>query len=39
MEKYFSMQFKDAGAGDTMTREELWTAIVDMRQKNQSKKN
>ena len=34
MEKYFSMQFKDAGAGDTMTREELWTAIVDMRQKN-----
>ena len=34
MEKYFSMQFKDAGSGDTMTREELWTAIVDMRQKN-----
>ena len=34
MQKYFSMQFKDAGSGDTMTREELWTAIVDMRQKN-----
>ena len=29
MEKYFAMQFKDAGSGDTMTREELWTAIVD----------
>ena len=25
---------KNAGSGDTMTREELWTAIVDMRQKN-----
>ena len=34
MEKYFSMQFKDAGSGDTMTREELWSAIVDMRRKN-----
>jgi len=38
MEKYFSMQFKDAGAGDTMTREELWTAIVDMRKKNPAPK-
>ena len=34
MEKYFAMQFKDAGSGDTMTREELWTAIVDARKKN-----
>ncbi len=34
MEKYFAMQFKDAGSGDTMTREELWSAIVDMRKKN-----
>ena len=38
MEKYFEMQFKDAGAGDTMTREELWTAIVDMRSKNPAPK-
>ena len=38
MEKYFAMQFKDAGAGDTMTREELWTAIVDMRKKNPAPK-
>ena len=34
MEKYFAMQFKNAGSGDTMTREELWTAIVDAREKN-----
>ena len=34
MQDYFSKQFKDAGSGDTMTREELWTAIVDMRKKN-----
>ena len=39
MEKYFAMQFKDAGSGDTMTREELWTAIVDMRQKNPVKES
>ncbi len=38
MEKYFAMQFKDAGSGDTMTREELWTAIVDMRKKNPAPK-
>ena len=38
MEKYFAMQFKSAGAGDTMTREELWTAIVDMRKKNPAPK-
>ena len=38
MEKYFAMQFKNAGAGDTMTREELWTAIVDMRKKNPAPK-
>lgn len=38
MEKYFAMQFKDAGSGDTMTREELWTAIVDMRRKNPAPK-
>ena len=34
MEKYFAMQFKNAGSGDTMTREELWSAIVDARGKN-----
>ena len=34
MEKYFAMQFKNAGSGDTMTREELWSAIVDARKKN-----
>lgn len=34
MQDYFSKQFKNAGSGDTMTREELWTAIVDMRKKN-----
>ena len=39
MEKYFAMQFKDAGSGDTMTREELWTAIVDARQKNPVKES
>lgn len=39
MEKYFEMQFKDAGSGDTMTREELWTAIVDMRKKNPVKES
>ena len=33
MQDYFK-RFKDAGSGDTMTREELWTAIVDMRRKN-----
>ena len=38
MEKYFAMQFKDAGSGDTMTREELWSAIVDMRKKNPAPK-
>lgn len=38
MEKYFAMQFKDAGSGDTMTREELWNAIVDMRKKNPAPK-
>ena len=38
MEKYFAMQFKDAGSGDTMTREELWMAIVDMRDKNPAPK-
>ena len=39
MDKYFSMQFKDAGSEDTMTREELWTAIVDMRKKNPVKES
>ena len=39
MEKYFAMQFKDAGSGDTMTREELWTAIIDMRKKNPVKED
>ena len=39
MEKYFAMQFKDAGSGDTMTREELWTAIVDARKKNPVKES
>ena len=34
MEKYFAMHCKNAGAGDTMTREELWNAIVDSRNKN-----
>ena len=34
MEKYFAMHCKNAGAGDTMTREELWNAIVDARNKN-----
>jgi len=34
MEDYFAMQFKNAGSGDTMTREELWSAIVDARKKN-----
>lgn len=38
MTKYFAMQFKNAGSGDTMTREELWTAIVDMRKKNPAPK-
>lgn len=38
MEKYFAMQFKDAGSNDTMTREELWSAIVDMREKNPAPK-
>ena len=33
MHDYFQMKFKDAGAGDTMTREELWTAVVDMRKR------
>ncbi len=37
MQDYFK-RFKDAGAGDTMTREELWTAIVDMRQKSPAPK-
>ena len=39
MEDYFAMQFKDAGSGDTMTREELWTAIVDARKKNPVKED
>tara|TARA_A200000159_G_C7179291_1_gene278842 strand:+ start:204 stop:638 length:435 start_codon:yes stop_codon:yes gene_type:complete len=30
MDNYFQMQFKDAGAGDTMTREELWVAVLDI---------
>ena len=34
MENYFRMHCKNAGAGDTMTREELWNAIVDARNKN-----
>jgi len=34
MEKFFAMKFKDAGSGDTMTREELWTAIVNERERN-----
>ena len=38
MHDYFQMKFKDAGAGDTMTREELWTAVVDMRKKNPAPK-
>lgn len=38
MQKFFAMKYKDAGAGDTMTREELWTAIVDMRRKNPAPK-
>ena len=38
MHDYFQMKFKDAGAGDTMTREELWTAVVDMRRKNPAPK-
>ena len=33
MEKYFN-KFSKAGSGDTMTREELWSAIVDMKGKN-----
>ena len=37
MQDYFK-RFKDAGSGDTMTREELWTAIVDMRRKNPAPK-
>ena len=37
MQDYFK-RFKDAGSGDTMTREELWTAIVDMRQKSPAPK-
>jgi len=31
MENYFETQFKNVGAGDTMTREELWFAICDIR--------
>ena len=31
MENYFEMQFKNVGSGDTMTREELWFAILDIR--------
>lgn len=34
MQDYFAMHCKNAGAGDTMTREELWNAIVDARKKN-----
>lgn len=34
MSDYFEMHCKNAGAGDTMTREELWNAIVDARKKN-----
>ena len=37
MHDYFK-RFKDAGSGDTMTREELWTAVVDMRKKNPAPK-
>ena len=37
MQDYFK-RFRDAGSGDTMTREELWTAIVDMRRKNPAPK-
>lgn len=31
MEDYFEVQFKNVGSGDTMTREELWCAIQDIR--------
>ena len=34
MSDYFEMHCKNAGASDTMTREELWNAIVDARKKN-----
>lgn len=31
MQDYFEMQFKNVGSGDSMTREELWFAILDIR--------
>ena len=31
MVEFFEIQFKDCGSGDTMTREELWFAILDIR--------
>ena len=37
MHDYFK-RFQDAGSGDTMTREELWRAVVDMRKKNPAPK-
>lgn len=37
MYDYFK-RYKDAGSDDTMTREELWTAVVDMRKKNPAPK-
>ena len=33
MSDYFEMHCKNAGASDTMTREELWNAVVDAREK------
>tara|TARA_R100000951_G_C2510158_1_gene140171 strand:- start:38 stop:472 length:435 start_codon:yes stop_codon:yes gene_type:complete len=36
MQDYFEMQFKDAGSGDTMTREELWASILDITSKREA---
>lgn len=37
--KYGEMHAKNSGLGDTMTREELWRAVVDIRKKNPVKED
>lgn len=37
--KYGEMHAKNSGLGDTMTREELWKAVVDIRKKNPVKED
>ena len=38
MYQFFQMQFKQHGSSDTMTREELWRAVLDIRKKNPAPK-